>query len=265
MPFRIAVFMTCYNRVQTTLGCLRGLYAQKLPEGFSFDVWLVDDASPDGTGERVRAEFPQVHVIQSEGGLFWCKGMRLAWDEAVKGGDYDFFLWLNDDVKLKNGAIAGLLADFEQMKGVIAGTFASDETEAKVSYGVGSYPTGVPKKGIYGMNGNLVLISREIYESVGPICSSYRHQYGDFDYGWQVRRHGYEFYASSRFCGVCPEQPERYFHLKNRSLVERIKLLFNPKGFCLHDAFLYRYRNWGLARGILSVVHIVTKVIFAWE
>ena len=260
----IAVLMTCYNRVQTTLGCLRGVFAQELPEGYSADVWLVDDASPDGTGERVRLEFPQVHVIRSEGGLFWCRGMRRAWDEAVKGGDYDFFLWLNDDVKLKNGAITGLLADYEQTKGVIVGTFSSDETESDVSYGAtGKRPDGTPRIGDKGMNGNLVLIPRAIYEKVGPICGGYSHQYGDYDYGWQVRKHGFQYYASSRFCGVCPQQPERYLHLRNRSLAERMKLLFDPKGFCLHDAFLYKYRNWGLIRGILSAVSVTVKVVFA--
>lgn len=263
---RIAILMTCYNRVQTTLGCLRMLFAQKLPEGCAIDVWMVDDASPDGTGERVRTEFPQVHVIKSEGELFWCKGMRLAWDEAVKGDDYDFLLWLNDDVKLKVGAIAGLLVDYAQTGGVIVGTFSSDERESDVSYGAtGDRPDGAPRIGDKGMNGNLVLIPRDIYEKVGPICGSYSHQYGDYDYGWQVRKHGFQYYASSQFCGVCPQQPERYFHLKSRSLKERVKLLFNPKGFCLYDAFLYKYRNWGLVRGIMSIFHITVKVVLAQD
>ena len=262
----IAVLMTCYNRVETTLACLRGLFAQELPTGCELDVWLVDDASPDQTGAKVSATFPQVHVIVSKGGLFWCKGMRRAWDEAVKGGDCDFFLWLNDDVHLKEGAILGLLADWEETKGVVVGTFSSDATETDVSYGAtDKRPDGTPHVGGRGMNGNLVLIPRAVYEKVGPICGSYSHQYGDYDYGWQLRKKGFEYYSSSQFCGVCPQQPERYFHLKDRNLIERVKLLFNPKGFSLHDAFIYKYRNWSLFRGILSIVHITAKVLLAYE
>ena len=66
----VAVLMTCYNRAETTLRCLRSLFAQELPTGWALDVWLVDDASPDGTGAKVTVEFPQVHVIQSPDDLF---------------------------------------------------------------------------------------------------------------------------------------------------------------------------------------------------
>ena len=88
--------MTCYNRVSTTLTCLDAVAAQRLPEGYAIDVYLVDDASPDGTGQAVKMKFPSVEVINGKGGLFWCNGMRLAWDVAVsKGVEYSFFLWLN--------------------------------------------------------------------------------------------------------------------------------------------------------------------------
>lgn len=267
----IAVLMTCYNRVDVTLACLARLFSQAMPPQVTLEVWLVDDASPDGTGVKVTAEFPQVHVIHGPGKLFWCKGMRLAWDEAIKyeilsGNPYTHFLWLNDDVMLKEGALTGLLADCEATQGVVVGTFSRDETESEVSYGATrTMPDGMPRPGEQGMNGNLVLIPRTIYEKVGPICGGYHHQYGDYDYGFQLRKNGLEFYSSSRFCGVCPEQPERYFHLKDRSLVDRWKLLFNPKGYSLHDAFLYSLRNKGFLRALMTVAHVCVIVTFALE
>ena len=263
---RIAVLMTCYNRVGVTLRCLECLFQQVLPKGYELKVFLVDDASPDGTGRKVKEKFPQVNIVQSNGGLFWCKGMRLAWDVAASKGNFDFYLWLNDDVVLKQGALAGLIEDWERTKGVVVGTFSSDEGECEVSYGATrKMPDGTPRIADAGMNGNLVLVPREVYERVGPICGTYHHQYGDYDYGWLLRRNGLEFYASSRFCGVCPQQPERYLHLKGRSLVNRLKLLFDPKGYSLHDALLYSYRNKGVCRMMLSLAHIGIKVVFALE
>ena len=134
---KIAVLMTCYDRVQTTLRCLERLKrACAKVDDAKFDVWLVDDASPDCTGEKVKAAFPEVNVVRSNGNLFWCKGMRLAWDEAVKFAadkPYDFYLWLNDDVMLKDIALVNLFSDYKKHGGVIAGKFSTDESESDIS------------------------------------------------------------------------------------------------------------------------------------
>lgn len=248
---KIAVLMTCYNRVDTTLECLRRLFAQKLPTGHSLDVWLVDDASPDQTGERVKAVFPQVNVIQGTGLLFWCKGMRLAWDKAAEAYDYDFYLWLNDDVKLKPMALFGMIADYLRTKGVIVGKFSSDESEREISYAFGKHY----------MNGNFVLISKEIYRKVGKICGRYHHQYGDFDYGTLVKKAGEALISSSDFCGVCKQELSKYHGLANKGLFERIKLLWDPLGYDIHDAVLYRYRQNGLFRAICTALHVVYVVL----
>lgn len=257
---RIAVLMTCYNRVETTLRCLERLGAASARVADAkFDVWLVDDASPDGTGERVKAAYPEVNVIRSSGNLFWCKGMRLAWDKAVASGiKYDFYLWLNDDVMLKPDAIEGVLRDYENGGGVIVGRMSSDETEREESFGMRG------NKGDW-MNGNLVLVSREVYEKVGPICGKYHHAYGDHDYGLMAKRAGFPLRASTSFCGVCPEQPERYHGLKDQSLWGRLKLLGDPKGYNLHDAVLFRYRNWGIGMACICIVHMLVRVIFNTE
>ena len=139
---RIAVLMTCYNRVDTTLACLQNLFAQQIPNGYSFEVWLVDDASPDKTGEKVKADYPQINVIQSPGNLFWCKGMRLAWDKAAEAYDYDFYLWLNDDTHLTDRlALDCLIKDYEQVApnseaATIVGSFTTAPDSDFISYGM---------------------------------------------------------------------------------------------------------------------------------
>ena len=253
---KIAVLMTCYDRVQTTLRCLERLRkACARVDDATFDVWLVDDASPDRTGEKVKAAFPEVNVIRSGGNLFWCKGMRLAWDEAVKSaGDkpYDFYLWLNDDAMLTENAIANLLSDYRKHGSVIVGKFSTDESETDVSFGV-----------LDGwMNGNLVLVPREVYEKIGPIFNGYRHGYGDIDYGLRAARAGFSPYLSTAFSGVCPAQPERYRMQEGKPFTARVRSLFDPKGYNMHDAVLFRYRNWGFCMALVCVVHMVLKTLF---
>ncbi len=53
MTHVLAVVMTCHNRRETTLRCLRELEAQTLPAGWNMRTYLVDDGSTDGTSAAV--------------------------------------------------------------------------------------------------------------------------------------------------------------------------------------------------------------------
>jgi GT2 family glycosyltransferase len=145
---RIAVVMTCHNRREKTLACLRALRSQASPNlDFQFsmpganhtqnptsniqqppsaiqnqasniqhqkasifiEVFLTDDGCTDGTGAAVKALWPGAHVIAGSGQLYWCGGMRVAWREAQKSNP-DYFLLLNDDTLLLPDALARLLA-----------------------------------------------------------------------------------------------------------------------------------------------------------
>ena len=269
---RIAVLMTCFNRVDTTLACLRRLFAQELPEGYSFDVWLVDDASPDKTGEKVEASYPQVNVVYGTGKLFWCKGMRLAWENAVSANDYDGYLWLNDDVMLFDDAIDGMVRDAESVadESILVGATLDDG--GHVAYGMSGgsgkiVPKGYPYHGRGEMSGNFVYVPRSVFRRIGMIYGGYSHGYGDYDYGWLADRNGIARYLCSKAVGVCPQQPERYKHkLKDLSLVQRVRLLMDGKGFPVRDSFVYKYRNFGLVAAMLSVLHIVwIRVILKYE
>ena len=271
---KIAILMTCYNRVDTTLDCLRRLYAQKVPDGYSFDVWLVDDASPDKTGEIVKSEYPTIHVIQGTGNLFWCKGMRLAWDSASKACDYDFYLWLNDDTMLVDGALAGLLCDAENVAdflAIIVGTCCSGLIDGELSYGCRSdngvikpvgYPLAVQTDA---MSGNCVLVPRRVYKKIGPIFDGYLHAFGDRDYSLMLKKAGGKKYIASQVVGVCPQQRERYLHLDGKTLRQRLLTLSNPKGFPLKDTFWLKYRHYGLFRALVSCAHVIYLVVFKYR
>ncbi|MEO0132724.1 MAG: glycosyltransferase, partial [candidate division WOR-3 bacterium] len=136
---RIAVLMTCYNRKDKTLASLESLFQQKMPADLRLEVYLVDDASTDGTAEAVRQAYPEVKIIQGNGGLFWNGGTRTAFAEALKS-DYDYYLWLNDDTNLYPEAIAKLLstanriAQTGELNAVIVGSTCDHKT-GKLTYG----------------------------------------------------------------------------------------------------------------------------------
>ena len=101
---QLAVLITCHNRRDTTLSCLKALYQQDV----IIDVFLVDDGSSDGTTEAINSYYPDVNVIEGNGNLYWGGGMRLAFAEAMKHS-YSYYLWLNDDTLLEPQAINNLL------------------------------------------------------------------------------------------------------------------------------------------------------------
>ena len=105
----VCALLTCFNRRDTTLACLRALAASTGLAHGALHAVLVDDGSSDGTAQAVRAEFPWVEVVVSDGSLFWCRGMHLAFETAMRQG-FDHYLWLNDDTTLRSDALAGLLA-----------------------------------------------------------------------------------------------------------------------------------------------------------
>ena len=91
----IAVLLTCYNRKDKTLACLKQLYDSKFASAihFEMDVYLTDDGSDDGSGAAIKENFPDVIIISGNGKLFWAGGMRNSWNEALKK-HYDGFLLL---------------------------------------------------------------------------------------------------------------------------------------------------------------------------
>lgn len=270
---RIAVLMTCFNRVQKTLACLDDFIRQVVPDGYSVDIYLVDDGSPDKTGEKVLARFPHVHVIQGTGNLFWCKGMRLAWDTASKTYPYDFYLWLNDDVRfLDAAALSCMIRDYETLCNahpdgaiVVLGSFYNSPNKDFICYGGDDtpghriVPNGKPVRSC-SLAGNFVLVSKAVFDRVGPIYGGYNHGYGDYDYARLMLKANIPFYVASRVLGWC-EMNQGLKVVSSLSIRQRIGLLFKPTGYNLHDAFIFRLRHDGLVRAMVSVAHIACKVL----
>jgi GT2 family glycosyltransferase len=99
----ISVIIVSYNTRAMTLDCLRVLY-EKL-DSVNAEVWLVDNASNDGSVEAVRDAFPNVQVIANEKN----GGFGAANNQAMKRARGDFFLLLNSDAFPLEGAIQTLL------------------------------------------------------------------------------------------------------------------------------------------------------------
>lgn len=248
---RIAVLLTCFNRKETTLQCLRVLAGQSLPEGFKMETVLVDDSSTDGTREAVEAEFPGVRLLVGDGSLFWCGGMRMAWREAA-ATDPDYYLLLNDDTHLDDGALSALLKIVGGPgRRTIAVAAICDPTTGLPTYGGMRRKTGlVPVNGVPEIcdtfNANAVLVPRAVYAELGVFHDAYTHGMGDFDYGYMATRKGIKVIQSGQFVGKCGRNAlAGSWRDKGLSRAERWKRLNSPKGLPFREWMEFNRRNAG--------------------
>ncbi|HKX78538.1 MAG TPA: glycosyltransferase family 2 protein [Novosphingobium sp.] len=202
---RIGILATCFNRRSVTLQALDALRAAVDPAAVRYHVYLVDDGSTDGTGDAVRAGYPEATVIQGDGSLFWNQGMRRSWQAAMADRP-DYYLWLNDDLQLLPGSLDHLLAvqrREEALHGprVITVGKTTDARTGETTYG------GYRRKGRVSrlnfrllepgesecdtMNGNCVLIPGLAADEVGIHAERFSHGFGDIEYGLRAAKRGY--------------------------------------------------------------------------
>jgi len=105
MRVDISVVIVNWNTRDLLLRCLRSIYAtvREIP----FEVWVVDNASSDGSVEAARMEYPNIDVIQNEQNLGFAAANNAAFSR-MKGR---YALLLNTDTLLTDGA-AKALYDF---------------------------------------------------------------------------------------------------------------------------------------------------------
>ncbi len=103
-PVVISVIISSYNAREVVADCLTSIYRN--PPNESYEIILVDDASSDGTGEMVRARFPEVRLLINEVNLHYTRSNNLALDRAR--GEYIHLL--NNDTIVLPQAIDAMVA-----------------------------------------------------------------------------------------------------------------------------------------------------------
>lgn len=224
----LAVIIVNWNTRQLTLDALASLYADQDANGPAATVYVVDNASTDGSADAIRAAFPQAQVLASEGNLGFGGGnnhalRHLGFGTPTQPPDLPRAVYLlNSDTITQPGATRALydalLAD--SRLGVVG---------ARLTYGDGSfqhsafafpglrqlwaeffptpgrwiegrfngryprrcYESGHPFRVDFTL-GATMMLRRETIEQTGMFDEAFFMYCEEIDWSWRIRRAGWE-------------------------------------------------------------------------
>lgn len=269
---KIAALLTCHNRKEKTLECLSSLYSITN----EVDVYIVDDGSTDGTDIAILSKFTEINLIKGNGNLYWSRGMRLAWQQAALY-DYDYYLWLNDDIKLYSFFLDELIdcCKWGEYKCIVSGLIEDAKNE-NIIYG--GYDVNknliksqnIPQEVKY-MNGNVVLVPKSIVEKIGIIDSVFHHDLGDTDYGLSAQKVGIKVLSTRK--PVAMGYSNNYCRVRkwNSTFMKRMQKLYSPLGSHPSINFYFRKKHFGIVNAscywlYLHLINILSDkaVVLLW-
>src|SRR5262249_42631558 len=100
---RISAIVVTYNTCAMTTKCLESL--EKALVGIPAEMFVVDNASTDGSAQTIRIRFPHARLIENASN----RGFGAANNQAMAQARGEFLLLLNSDAFPQPCAIAALL------------------------------------------------------------------------------------------------------------------------------------------------------------
>jgi GT2 family glycosyltransferase len=136
-PPRVTVVVLNWCDAPSTAACLASLRACTYPE---LSILLVDNGSPDGSGDELRDLFPDVGFLQTGENLGYTGGNNRGIRRALEEGA-DHVLVLNHDTLVEPGAVGLLVetAEAEERAGAVAPTIVRMNDPARIWYAGGDF------------------------------------------------------------------------------------------------------------------------------
>jgi GT2 family glycosyltransferase len=198
--------------------CLASLRANPLRSG-AMEVYVVDNASTDGTPEMVREEFPEV-VLHA---LDWNSGFTVANNVALRESRAPFVLVLNPDTEVYEGALDHMLGVMRERPEIGMSSCRLAKQDGTLDHASKrSFPTplgalahfvGVGRRAnaptwlaqyrapeldeydageVDSVNGAFMLVRREALEQVGLFDERYWTYMEDLDWCFRFKRAGWK-------------------------------------------------------------------------
>lgn len=242
-PIRLAIVSPVHNRRELTLQCLRSL-SRIDREGLEVCVTIVDDGCTDGTGEAIRENFPDVHVVQGTGDLWYTAGTNLGVVAALKRKP-DYVLCINDDSIFDEKCIRRMIECAERNPRSVVGAllllWSTPHRVFQVAPVWNTWKGGwkhwyqqtvwtVPEKPweVDMIVGNCVLYPASVFDECGMLSPRVSAQYGDAEFTTRLRKRGWRLIIEPRARVFCQPNAE-HVSVTSRPLKKQVELLFRKK------------------------------------
>jgi len=254
----IDVVIPTYGSWELTESCLRHLAAQTVPH----TAILSDNASPDGTPDKVRAAFPDVLVVEAGANL----GFAVACNRGAEAGSGGVIVLLNNDVDARPDFLERLVAPFSDPEvGSVAALLVRPGEKLIDSIGLTADATlsGFPRlEGravedassaeplLTGPSGGAAAYRRQAWEQAGGLDENVFGYLEDLDLALRLRTAGWRAAAAPDAVGI---------HFGSATMVRRSAWQRQQFGFS-RGYFLRRY---GLLRSRAVLRTLATEVVVA--
>jgi len=215
---RLSVIIVSWNTRDLLRRCLETLKAD-LPEVES-EVFLVDNASADGSAAMVAADHGWVKLIANDANL----GFARANNQAIAQARGEYVLLLNPDTEVEPGAIGTLLSflDSHERAGIVAPQLIN--SDGSIQRSCREFPTfsgmlyellglsrlfpNNPEFRRYKMldwnhdderqvdqpEGACLMVRRAVVDQVGPLDEGYFMLFEEVDWCYQIKKAGWEIW-----------------------------------------------------------------------
>jgi GT2 family glycosyltransferase len=266
-----------HNRLEITKRCLGYLSVQDYP---AIQIVIVDDGSPDGTGEYLaQSGLPNLTVITGDGNLWWGGAMHLGIDYVMKvAGKDDYLLMLNDDVRVEADYVSTLVSESISQNGAVMGSSQRDEVSGALLgsgylidyWGMRLLPvdTQAHAGSVDALPGRGALFPmRTIFRAGNINFKAFRHYLGDLEYSVRIRDLGWKIHisktaavyssAESSDKNICSQGVvKEYFSFRSKNNLRQRLWFFSIHGpWWLRICAVPRYvvvGGWRLCRRVCS-------------
>jgi GT2 family glycosyltransferase len=254
----VSIIIVSWNTCELLADCLASIYQH--PPQAPFEVWVVDNASTDGSPAMVRETFQKTVLIENQEN----RGFAAANNQALMRCRGELVLFLNSDATLQPGSLQEMIEFMDQHPeaGALGGMLLNPDGSFQASYApfpslfsefllisglarlvIGPYaPSPRPQKQekphpVDWVAGAGLLVRKAALEQLGPFDERYFMYSEETDLCWRIRQSGWQVWYHPHI---------RLFHLgggsSRKNSLQSYTHLYQSK----IDFFS---RNYGAAKG----------------